>query len=81
MHTTSDKTTDHADSRAVRRYLEALLDAADAPATSIDFEALEAEFIQAAGRYSRQNSISHQAWLAVGVDHSVLKAAGIRGPR
>jgi hypothetical protein len=81
MGTTFDKTTGHADSRAVRRYLEALLDAAERPATAIDFDGLEAEFIRAAGPYGRQNGISYKAWLAVGVERRVLRAAGVNPGR
>ena len=76
MHTTFIKTTGHADSQAVRRYLEAL-DASEPATRAISFEALEAAFIQAAGPYSRHNGISYKAWLAVGVERRVLKAAGV----
>lgn len=80
MGTASIIATPRADSATVRRYLETL-DASEPPARSIDSEALEAAFIEAAGPYSRQNGISYDAWLAVGVERRVLKAAGIRRRR
>lgn len=43
----------------------------------VDLEALENEFIEAAGPYSRRKGISYDAWRAVGVEPRVLKAAGI----
>ena len=44
---------------------------------TIDLTALEAEFSKVAKGYSTRNGISYAAWRAIGVDASVLKAAGI----
>jgi len=43
----------------------------------VDLGALEAEFVEAAGPYSRRKGISYDAWRAVGVEPRVLKDAGI----
>ena len=43
----------------------------------VDLEALEAEFIAAAGPYSQRKGISYDAWRAAGIEPRVLKAAGI----
>ena len=43
----------------------------------VDLQALEAEFVQAAGGYSQRKGISYQAWRQAGVEARVLKAAGI----
>ncbi len=43
----------------------------------VDLEALEAEFIVAAGPYSQRKGITYDAWRAAGVEPRVLKAAGI----
>ncbi len=44
---------------------------------TVDLTALEAEFTKVARGYSSRNGISYAAWRAIGVDASVLKAAGI----
>ncbi len=43
----------------------------------VDLEALEAEFIQAAGPYSQRKGVTYDAWRAAGVEPRVLKAAGL----
>ncbi len=43
----------------------------------VDLSALEADFIAAAGDYSRRKGISYAAWREVGVSPAVLKKAGI----
>ena len=43
----------------------------------VDVEALEAEFIQAAGPYSQRKGISYDAWRTAGVEPRVLKSAGL----
>jgi hypothetical protein len=43
----------------------------------VDVQALEAEFIQAAGPYSQRKGITYDAWRAAGVEPRVLKAARI----
>jgi hypothetical protein len=43
----------------------------------VDLQALENEFVHAAGPYSHRKGISYDAWRAVGVEPRVLKAAGI----
>ena len=43
----------------------------------VDIEALEAEFIRAAGPYSERKGITYDAWRAAGVEPRVLKAAGV----
>jgi len=43
----------------------------------IDMTALEAEFVKVAKSYSRRQGISYATWREVGVEASVLKAAGI----
>lgn len=42
-----------------------------------DVGAMEAQFVAAAGPYSRRKGISYDAWRAAGVEPRVLKAAGI----
>lgn len=49
--------------------------------TSIDFDALEADFIGVVVSYSERNQISYHTWREVGVPAKVLKAAGIRRTR
>jgi len=44
---------------------------------SVDLQALEAEFVQAARSYSARKGISYAAWRELGVPPSVLKRAGI----
>lgn len=56
--------------RDLRTELEAMSD-------TIDMELLESEFVTVAKSYSRSKHISYQSWRDVGVDASVLKAAGI----
>jgi hypothetical protein len=43
----------------------------------VDLDALEADFIAAAGPYSERKGISYEAWRAAGLEPRVLKAAGI----
>ena len=43
----------------------------------IDMTALEAEFVKVAKSYSQRQGISYATWREVGVEASVLKAAGI----
>ena len=43
----------------------------------IDMTALEAEFVKVAKAYSQRQGISYATWREVGVEASVLKAAGI----
>jgi hypothetical protein len=43
----------------------------------VDLDALEADFIAAAGPYSQRKGISYEAWRASGLEPRVLKAAGI----
>jgi len=45
--------------------------------SNVDMAALEAEFIQAAGPYSRRKGITYQAWREAGLEPRVLKAAGL----
>ena len=59
-----------------RMDLERELSAGD---DNVDLDALEAEFIAAAGPYGTRKGITYQAWRQAGVDPKVLKAAGI-GP-
>jgi len=58
-----------------RMDLEAEL--ASAGEGGVHLEALEAEFIQAAGPYSQRKGITYDAWRAAGVEPRVLKAAGL----
>ena len=58
-----------------RRDLRAEL---DAMSDTIDMTALEAAFVGVAKSYSDSKKISYQSWRDVGVDASVLKAAGVR---
>ena len=43
----------------------------------VDVKALEGAFVKVAKSYSARNGISYAAWRQVGVEASVLKAAGI----
>lgn len=45
--------------------------------TSTDISALETAFVTVAKSYSERNGISYAAWREIGIDPSVLKAAGI----
>ena len=45
--------------------------------TSTDISALETAFVAVAKSYSERNGISYAAWREIGLDPSVLKAAGI----
>ena len=54
--------------------LQAALEANDA---KVDLEALEREFIAAAGPYSARKGISYSAWRELGVPGPVLVKAGI----
>lgn len=58
--------------------LQAELAAARAAAEStVDLDALEAEFVQAAKGYSQRKGISYAAWRELGVSAATLKAAGV----
>ena len=46
--------------------------------TTVDLDALEAEFVKAAGGYAARKGISYGAFRSVGVPPAVLRAAGIR---
>lgn len=48
---------------------------------SVDYEALEAAFVEAAVSYSERKGISYSAWREVGVAPAVLKSAGVRRTR
>ena len=48
---------------------------------SVDYEALEADFVAAAASYSERKGITYSAWRTAGVAPAVLKAAGIRRTR
>jgi hypothetical protein len=54
--------------------LQAALETNDA---KVDLEALEKEFVSAAGPYSARKGISYSAWRELGVPSSVLTKAGI----
>jgi uncharacterized protein YicC (UPF0701 family) len=54
--------------------LQAELAAAD---NTIDLEALEKEFVEAAGPYGSRKGISYDAWKELGVPTGTLRAAGI----
>ena len=56
--------------RNLRSELESMSD-------TIDMKQLEAEFVAVAKSYSQSKQISCQSWRDVGVEASVLKAAGI----
>ena len=45
--------------------------------TVVDMGALEAEFVKVAKAYGERTGVSYAAWRAVGIDPTVLKAAGI----
>ena len=49
--------------------------------TSIDFEALESEFVEVVASYSERNGIGYHTWREVGVPASALKQAGIKRTR
>ncbi len=48
---------------------------------SVDYEALQADFVAAAASYSERKGISYSAWREAGVAPDVLKTAGIRRTR
>jgi len=48
---------------------------------SVDYEALQAAFVDAAASYSERKGISYSAWREAGVAPDVLKSAGIRRTR
>jgi len=45
---------------------------------AVDLEALEDEFVAAAGPYGQRKGITYSAWRQAGVDPAVLRRAGIR---
>jgi hypothetical protein len=49
----------------------------EASQSSVDLEALEKEFVNAAATYSERKGISYSAWRELGVPTSVLERAGI----
>jgi hypothetical protein len=49
----------------------------EASETTVDLDALEADFVTAAKGYSERKGISYQAWRELGVPAATLKAAGI----
>lgn len=49
----------------------------DTMGDTVDMAALEAQFVVVAKQYGARNGISYAAWRQVGVDASVLQAAGI----
>lgn len=57
-----------------RRNLQAEL---ETMGSSVDISALEAEFVKVAKAYSQRQGIAYATWRDVGVEASVLKAAGI----
>lgn len=57
-----------------RRDLEAELNSMGA---GVDMSLLESEFVKVAEAYSQRHGISYATWRDVGVEASVLKAAGI----
>jgi uncharacterized protein YicC (UPF0701 family) len=57
-----------------------LTEALNATETAVDLDALQAEFVTAAGDYGRRKSITYTAWREVGVPSSVLEQAGISRP-
>jgi hypothetical protein len=54
-----------------------LTEALNTTETAVDFDALQADFVAAAGEYGRRKSITYNAWREVGVPSSVLEQAGI----
>ncbi|MEY4230169.1 MAG: hypothetical protein RLZZ362_1018 [Actinomycetota bacterium] len=54
-----------------------LTDELEAMGTGVDMTALEAEFVKIAKSYSERQGIAYATWRDVGVEASVLKAAGI----
>lgn len=49
--------------------------------TSIDFGALQSDFVSVAASYSERKKITYSAWREEGVAPDILKAAGIRRTR
>ncbi len=58
-----------------RMNLETELSASD---DSVDMEALEAEFVAAAGPYGARKGVTYAAWRQLGVDPAVLRRAAIK---
>lgn len=54
-----------------------LTDELESMSAQVDMSALEAEFVKVAKSYSQRQGISYATWREVGVEASVLKAAGI----
>lgn len=54
-----------------------LTDELESMGTGVDMAALEAEFVKIAKSYSERQGIAYATWRDVGVEASVLKAAGI----
>lgn len=54
-----------------------LTEALNTTETAVDLDALQADFVAAAGEYGRRKSITYAAWREVGVPSSVLEQAGI----
>ncbi len=45
---------------------------------SVDMQAIEDEFVAAAGPYGARKGITYAAWRAMGVDPAVLRRANIK---
>ena len=54
-----------------------LTDELESMGTGVDMAALEAEFVKIAKSYSERQGIAYATWRDVGVEASVLRAAGI----
>ncbi len=54
-----------------------LTEAINTTETAVDLDALQADFVAAAGEYGRRKSITYATWREVGVPSTVLKQAGI----
>ena len=53
----------------------------DAGESTVDLSALEADFVTTAKAYSDRKGISYAAWRELGIEPTVLKAAGIARTR
>ena len=54
-----------------------LTEALHATGTAVDFDALQADFVKAAGKYGRRKAITYSAWRELGVPPTVLEQAGL----
>ena len=57
--------------------LQAKLDRFEQQPEPVDLSSLEADFVQYAAGYAARKQITYAAWLAAGVNRSVLSRAGI----